>query len=225
MPVSFSEQNLNLILQNITQHSPHPTKVNIVAVTKGFSYEAILSALSHKINCIGENKVQEFLHKKNNLTNYQFESHLIGHLQSNKIKKAIQCFDVIQTIDSIELANKINTQMEKYNAKKKIFIQVNIGNDPKKFGADPKNIFKTAETINKMPHLQIKGIMTILPYLSHIKSSEKLFNQTRKILEKIKNTITPSCSSLSMGMSRDYVYALKQGATHIRIGTLLYGNR
>ena len=64
MPVSFSEQNLNLILQNITQHSPHPTKVNIVAVTKGFSYEAILSALSHKINCIGENKVQEFLHKK-----------------------------------------------------------------------------------------------------------------------------------------------------------------
>ncbi len=225
MPVSFSEQNLNLILQNIAKHSPHPAQVKIVAVTKGFSYKAILSALSHKINCIGENKVQEFLHKKNDLTNYQFESHLIGHLQSNKIKKAIQCFDVIQTIDSIELANKINAQMEKNNSKKKIFIQVNIGNDPKKFGVDPKNIFTTAETINKMPHLQIKGIMTILPYLSNIQSSEKLFNQTRKILEKIKNTITPSCSNLSMGMSRDYVYALKQGATHIRIGTLLYGHR
>ena len=76
-----------------------------------------------------------------------------------------------------------------------------------------------------MPHLQTQGIMTILPYLSNIKSSEKLFNQTRKILEKIKKTIAPSCSSLSMGMSRDYIYALKQGATHIRIGTLLYGNR
>ena len=225
MSVSFSEQNLNLILQNIKQYSPHPSKVNIIAVTKGFSYKAILSALSHKINCIGENKVQEFLQKKPKLANHQFESHLIGHLQSNKIKKAIQCFDIIQTIDSIELANKMNVQMAKHNTKKKIFIQVNIGNDPKKFGVDPKNIFKTAETINKMKHLQIKGIMTILPYLSNIESSEKLFNQTRHILEKIKNTIAPSCSSLSMGMSRDYICALKQGATHVRIGTLLYGNR
>ena len=224
MSVSISEPNLKLILNNIIQHSPHPSKVKIVAVTKGFSYEAILSALSHKINCIGENRVQEFLKKKKTI-NHQFESHLIGHLQSNKIKKAIQHFDVIQTVDSIELADKINIQMMQHNAKKNIFIQTNIGKDPKKFGVDPKDIFKTVELINKMPNLQIKGIMTILPYLQQIEQSEKFFEQARQILEKIKNTIVPSCSKLSMGMSRDYIYALKQGATHIRIGTLLYGNR
>ena len=151
MSVSFSESNLNLILQNINQYSPYPSKVNIIAVTKGFSYKAILSALSHKINCIGENRVQEFLNKKNEIINHQFEAHLIGHLQSNKIKKAIQCFDVIQTVDSVGLANKINFQMAKNSTKKNIFIQVNIGNDPKKFGVDPKDIFKIAETINKMP--------------------------------------------------------------------------
>lgn len=225
MSVFFSESHLNCILKNITEYSPHPSKVNIIAVTKGFSYEAILSALSHKINCIGENRVQEFLNKKKEITTHQFESHLIGHLQSNKIKKAINHFDVIQTVDSIELAKKINIQMIKKNTKKKIFIQVNIGNDPKKFGVSPIEIFKTAETINKMSHLKIKGVMTILPYLEQIESSETLFFQTRKILEKIKKTVTPSCSQLSMGMSRDYIYALKQGATHIRIGTLLYGNR
>ena len=225
MSVSFSEPNLKLILNNITQHSPHPSKVNIIAVTKGFSYEAILSALLYKINCIGENRVQEFLNKKKEINNHEFESHLIGHLQSNKIKKAIQNFDVIQTVDTISLAQKINTQMENLEIKKNIFIQINVGNDPQKFGFSVKNIFKKVETINKMKHLQIDGIMTILPLLDKASSSEKMFDKTRKIAHKIKNNITPTCSKLSMGMSQDYVYALKQGATHIRIGTLLYGNR
>ena len=225
MSVSVSEHNLLLIFKHIQQYSPNPSAVQIVAVTKGFSYQAILSAISCQINCIGENKVQEFLSKKLKLKNHHFESHLIGHLQSNKIKKAVENFDVIQTVDSINLAQKINNHMANINSKKNIFIQVNIGEDPKKFGIPPKEVLKKIEIINKMPFLNIEGIMTILPQLTEVKASEKLFNQTRKISEKIQQKINPNSSKLSMGMSQDYIYALKQGATHIRIGTLLYGNR
>lgn len=225
MPVTVSETNLKKLLQNINQHSPHPSKVQIVAVTKGFSYHAILSAIQNKIQCIGENRVQEFLNKKKDLPKQTFESHLIGHLQSNKIKKAAKNFDIIQTIDSIELAHKLNKEMAFLEHKKNIYIQINIGNDPKKFGLPPKEALRAAETIQKMPQLQIQGVMTILPFLTDLPSSEKLFAKTRNIAQDIKTKITPKCSKLSMGMSRDYIYALKQGATHIRIGTLLYGDR
>tara|TARA_B100000427_G_scaffold326353_1_gene334828 strand:- start:98 stop:775 length:678 start_codon:yes stop_codon:yes gene_type:complete len=225
MSYSISVTNLNTIQQHIQQYSPNPHKVNIIAVTKGFSYHAILSAIHNKIYCIGENRVQEFLNKKKEVVDISFESHLIGHLQSNKIKKAINLFDVIQTVDTISLAEKINKQMEPLKIKKNIFIQINVGNDPKKFGFSVKNIFKEVENINKMQYLQIDGVMTILPFLDKPSSSEKLFEKTRKVAEKINTNITPTCSKLSMGMSRDYVYALKQGATHIRIGTFLYGDR
>ncbi len=225
MSYSISVTNLNTIQQHIQQYSPNPHKVNIIAVTKGFSYHAILSAIHNKIYCIGENRVQEFLNKKKEVVDISCESHLIGHLQSNKIKKAINLFDVIQTVDTISLAEKINKQMEPLKIKKNIFIQINVGNDPKKFGFSVKNIFKEVENINKMQYLQIDGVMTILPFLDKPSSSEKLFEKTRKVAEKINTNITPTCSKLSMGMSRDYVYALKQGATHIRIGTFLYGDR
>ena len=225
MPVSLSEQNLNLIVQNIAQHSPDPTKVNIVAVTKGHSCEAILSALSYKINCIGENRVQEFLHKKNEINKHQFEAHLIGHLQSNKIKKAVQIFNVIETIDSIELAEKVNKYMETLNKPQQIYIQINIGEDSNKFGFSLKNIFQKIEKIEKMKQLKIEGIMTILPYIHKVEDTEKYFAQMRALSTNIRDKVSPTCSNISMGMSRDYVYALKQGATHIRVGTLLYGTR
>jgi len=225
MSHSISATNLHAIQQDIQQYSPNPHKVNIIAVTKGFSYNAILSAVHNQIRCIGENRVQEFFNKKKEVVEIDFESHLIGHLQSNKIKKAINLFDVFQTVDTLLLAEKINKQMEPLKTKKNIFIQINIGKDPKKFGFSVKNIFQEVEKINKMQYLQINGIMTILPFLDKPSSSERLFEKTRKVAEKIQTNITPTCSKLSMGMSRDYVYALKQGATHIRIGTLLYGDR
>ena len=223
--MSISDNNLKLLFQNIQKHSPHPSKVKIIAVTKGFSHKAILSALSHKIKTIGENKVQEFLNKKTKIKNQKFESHLIGHLQSNKIKKAVQLFNVIQTVDSIELAKKINTHIRDNNQTQRIYIQINIGNDPKKFGFCIKNILNKIEEIENMKNLIIEGTMTILPHLKDVQLTEKYFSRMRDISKQIRNKTSPSCSNVSMGMSRDYIYALKQGATHIRVGTLLYGNR
>ena len=225
MPKSVSKTNLDKVLKNIQTHSPNPSKVNVVAVTKKLSHDAIISAISNNIYCIGENRIQEFLNKKEKIKNKKFESHLIGHLQSNKIKKAVQAFDIIQTVDSIKLATKINQHLIQINQKKNIFIQINIGNDSSKFGFLPKNIFSKIEKIEKMSNLLVSGTMTILPYLDDISKTEKLFANMRTLSHKIKTNISPTCSSVSMGMSRDYVYALKQGSTHLRIGTLLYGTR
>jgi len=218
-------ENLNQIKENINQYSPHPNKVKIIAVTKNFSHHAIMSAVAQNVKCIGENRVQEFFDKKEKLKDIEMEAHLIGHLQSNKINKALKIFNVIQTVDTLKLANKINEKLKKTNHNKEIFIQLNLAEDKKKHGFNNTNLFKEVEQIQKLENIHIKGIMTILPFLEKKQDTEKLFEKTRKSAEEIKNKIAPQCKSLSMGMSRDYVYALKQGATHIRIGTMLYGQR
>jgi len=223
MSIHVSDTNLNTIFQNIQKHSPHPSKVKIIAVTKGFNYQAIISAISKNILCIGENKVQEFFNKQTKLQTHKFESHLIGHLQSNKTKKATDLFNVIQTVDSIKLADKINNQ--NLSTAQRIYVQINIGNDPNKFGFQPTDIYQKIEKIELMENIKIEGIMTIIPQLQNTQDIENLFAKTRKIFEKTQKKISPTCQYLSMGMSGDYIYALKQGATHIRIGTLLYGTR
>ena len=225
MSIKISDSSLKIIFKNIQKHSPYPSKVSIVAVTKGFDHQAILSAVSKNIKCVGENKVQEFFKKKQKITQTNFESHLIGHLQSNKIKKAIEVFDVIQTVDSIKLAEQLNEQLLILDKKKPIYIQINIGNDANKFGFNPSSVLKKIEKIEKMKQLTIKGVMTILPYLEKPANTENLFKKTRHIFQETQQKISPTCQQISMGMSRDYIYALKQGATHIRIGTLLYGSR
>lgn len=218
-------ENLNQIKENINLYSPHPHEVKIIAVTKNFSHYAIKSAFAQKVTCIGENRVQEFFKKKDKLKDIQIEAHLIGHLQSNKINKALKIFDVIQTIDSVKLAKKINEKLKKNNYNKEVYVQLNLARDKNKYGFRSTNLLNEVEQIQTLSHIKIKGIMTILPFLENEQDTEKLFAQTRQAAEEIKNKIAPQCKNLSMGMSRDYVYALKQGATHIRIGTMLYGQR
>jgi len=218
-------ENLNQIKENISLYSPHPHEVKIIAVTKNFSHDAIKSAFAQKVTCIGENRVQEFFNKKEKLKDIQIEAHLIGHLQSNKINKALKIFDVIQTIDTVKLAKKVNEKLKKNNSHKEVYIQLNLAQDKNKYGFRSKDLLNEVEQIQTLNHIKIKGVMTILPFLEKEQDTEKLFAQTRQTAEEIKNKIAPQCKNLSMGMSRDYVYALKQGATHIRIGTMLYGQR
>ncbi len=225
MSATICSNNLKTICSNIKKHSPYPSKVQVVAVTKGFDSSAITSAISNQVKCIGENRVQEFSNKTQRLDCSKIKSHLIGHLQSNKAKKATELFDVIQTIDSTKLAQTINKHALILNKKQHIYIQINIGNDTNKFGFTSKSILNEVEKIQKLQHLTIKGVMTILPYLENIQETEPLFNKTRQLAQDIQKKITPQCTNISMGMSRDYIYALRQGATHIRIGTMLYGQR
>lgn len=218
---------LNEIKSDIMRFSPYPDLVNIIAVTKNFNISAIKSATINNITLIGENRVQEYIKKIQNFTELEqkIESHLIGKLQTNKVNKAVGTFDFIHTVDSLRLAIKIDSRAQKIGITQPIFIQLNIGNDPNKTGFNQTELYEAAEKIQKLNNTHLTGIMTILPFGLDNKQNQNYFYETRLIKENIQQNVSPTCKFLSMGMSNDYIEALKEGATHIRIGTKLYGSR
>ena len=182
--------------------------------------------MQNNICLIGESKIQETEQKVKQFTNLKLiKLHLIGHLQSNKTRKAIKLYDTIQTVDSIKLLDKINYYSTQVNKKQKIFLQVNTTYDKNKYGFAPEQIIDIAKYATKLTNVAVKGIMMIptkgLPNIE----LHKAYSQTRKIKEEIQKTVAPSCKYLSMGMSNDYEIAIEEGATHIRIGTALFGRR
>ena len=218
---------LNEIKSDIMRFSPYPDLVNIIAVTKNFNISAIKSAAINNITLIGENRVQEYIKKIQNFTELEqkIESHLIGKLQTNKVNKAVGTFDFIHTVDSLKLAIKIDSRAQKIGITQPVFIQLNIGNDPNKTGFNQTDLYEAAEKIQKLNNIHLTGIMTILPYGLDNQQNQKYFYETRHIKENIQQKVSPTCKFLSMGMSGDYIEALKEGATHIRVGTKLYGTR
>ena len=220
-------QELEKINKTITQHSPAQQKTKIIAVTKTRPVEVIKTAIENKLLVIGENKVQEAEKKLNDHGHIKekIEIHLIGHLQSNKAKKAVSFFDVIQTVDSIKILNKINTQAEKIKKQQKIYLQINIGKDKNKHGFSSAEALKVCSKIKEYKNIFLKGIMTILPQGKSKAENKKLFIKTRKLQEEIQRKYVSLCTDTSMGMSGDYTEAIKAGATHIRIGSALFGKR
>ena len=150
--------------------------------------------------------------------------HLIGHLQKNKVGKAVKIYDYIQTVDSIELAKKIQKKAKEINKIQKIFVQINIGNIKGRYGFDKKEIYEAAKTISMFKNVSIEGVMIIPPLIEDKEQYINFFNEAKKIQQKLNKNIL-SCKNLSMGMSNDYKYAINEGATHIRIGSALFGER
>ena len=151
--------------------------------------------------------------------------HLIGHLQSNKIKKAINIFDVIQTVDSLKLAHKINNVAHGINKVQRIYMQINTGNDHAKHGFSNEEALNVAKEINSLSNIKLEGIMMIPPFIEMNKDYRDIFKKTKDIQLEIYNSGIKNCIYISMGMSRDYQMSIEEGATHIRIGTALFGNR
>ena len=224
--VTINPLHLKQIKKNIKKQSPHPEKVQIIAVTKTFDFSAILSAQQQKIFNIGESRVQETKHKiKNNKLKTQTKIHLIGHLQKNKVNMAVKLYDVIQSVDSLALLDKINQAAKKQQKQQKVFLQINITNSPTQKGFNILNTIQAAEHTTKLKNIKLCGVMAIG---KNTKNEEKIirsFNKTQAIQKTIQNTINSSCISLSIGMSQDYILALKAGATHLRLGTLLFNSR
>lgn len=229
-PGILNRDSLNLVKDRIhiacKKSGRLADEIQIVAVTKTYGIEAIESALSVDIKCIGENKVQEVVAKipliqdRNNS-----EIHFIGHLQSNKVRKVLNFIDVIETVDSLKLANRINLISKEMNKITSVFLQVNTGEDPAKFGFTPNEILNSAEEISNLENLTLSGVMTIPPFVNDQNFLAPIFDTTRKIRDKIRKVINSNCNNLSMGMSRDFELAIKHGATHIRLGTILFGER
>ena len=222
----INTKNLNQIKLNISKHSPHPEKVKIIAVTKTFSFSAIQSAEKEKIFNIGESKVQETKNKINNQTiNTNTKLHLIGHLQSNKTNLAVKIYNVIQSADSIKILNKINTSAQKINKKQKVFLQLNISNNPTQKGFTVDNIIEAAKHTEKLLSVKLIGLMSIGENTINTNKIKKGFMGAQKIKNKILKNISPTCTNLSLGMSQDYVLALQAGSTHLRLGTILFTQR
>ncbi|MAH99307.1 MAG: YggS family pyridoxal phosphate-dependent enzyme [Euryarchaeota archaeon] len=200
--------------------------ITLVAVTKTFPEIAWQMSLKSGLLVIGENRIKETEEKyKTSINNDKIELHLIGHLQSNKVRKAIKLFNTIQTVDSLKLANKINTVAKENNKTQNIYIQVNSGKDSKKTGFDLEGVYENIQKISMLKNIKIKGIMTIPPNLLPENKLRDIYKVTKNIKDEVYKNIISSCTDLSMGMSNDYQIAIQEGATHIRLGTAIFGSR
>ena len=210
-------KNLIYIQELIKSKANDDKLTKVIAVSKTFPIENILPLIEHGHLNYGENKVQEALNKWNDikLKNNAIRLHLIGGLQTNKVKFALSIFDYIHSLDSEKLATKISEEQIKQKKKPKIFIQVNIGNEDQKSGINKNNLvdfYKFCENLN----LNIIGTMCIPPNDSN---AEKYFSEMNQINKELK------FKELSMGMSGDYIEAIKNNATYVRIGSKIFGNR
>ena len=210
-------KNLIYIQELIKSKANDDKLTKVIAVSKTFPIENILPLIEHGHLHYGENKVQEALNKWNDikLKNNAIKLHLIGGLQTNKVKFALRIFDYIHSLDSEKLAIKISEEQIKQEKKPKIFIQVNIGNEDQKSGINKHNLVDFHKFCKKLD-LDIIGTMCIPP---NDNNTEKYFSEMNKINQEL------NFKELSMGMSADYLDAIKNNATYVRVGSKIFGSR
>ncbi len=196
-------------------------EIKLIAVSKTHPIEVLQSAIESDIRVFGENKVQEAEDKIGVLGRENLEWHLIGHLQSNKARKAVQLFDVIHTLDSIELAARLERIcLEENRAKLSVLVQVDLASEATKNGVKETDLSPLIEFLNTCAHLKFDGLMTIPPYFDDVEIVRPYF----KRLREIRNEFLPK-GELSMGMSHDFETAIEEGATLVRVGTAIFGAR
>jgi PLP dependent protein len=200
------------------------SEVQLLAVSKGHGPDAIAAAVEFGHTLFGENKVQE-AKAKIPLCPGRLHWHMIGHLQSNKCRDAVQLFDMIQGVDSLALATEINKQADKFAKTMPILLEVNVAGESSKFGYNPEALLAEFEQINALPKIEIHGLMTVPPYSPNAERSREYFRQLRALKEKCEAILGAPLPHLSMGMSGDFEIAIEEGATIVRIGTALFGPR
>ncbi|MBR4361643.1 MAG: YggS family pyridoxal phosphate-dependent enzyme [Ruminococcus sp.] len=222
----FVDDNLAVIRANIREAAEScgrsADEIRIMAVTKTVAPETVNRAVALGVDLLGENRVQEFLSKQD-AYDKSAEIHFIGHLQTNKVKYIIGPMTMIQSVDSVKLAEEINRLASAHNKTMDILCEVNIGGEDSKSGVAPDELIPLLEQIAPLEHIRVRGLMTIPPPSSgdvFLGRMEELFHKVRD--RDIEGT---SMEVLSMGMTHDYAEAVKHGSTLVRIGTGLFGAR
>jgi PLP dependent protein len=203
-------------------------EVTLLAISKTFSKECILQAIESGLWQFGENRVQEAEGKIIILnSSRKIEWHLIGHLQSNKARRAAELFDMIHTIDSIKIAVKIDQACKEIGKIMPVLVEVNLGAEDSKSGVDSTQVRDLVETVNKLENLHIDGLMTIPPYFNNPEEVRPYFSKLRELGESLESEQRGCLGRrhLSMGMSHDFEAAIQEGATIVRIGTAIFGSR
>jgi pyridoxal phosphate enzyme (YggS family) len=215
------------ITENITSILNEIANTQLICVTKTVESEKMNEAIKAGATIIGENRVQEFEEKADKLLSC--EKHMIGHLQTNKVKKAVEYFDVIQSVDSLKVAQEIDKRAEDAGKIQEVYLQVNIGNEPQKHGFKLDDIRQEISEIESLKNIRVTGMMCIPPYVPpeearlYFKQMKSLFDELKAETEGKFDNI--ELKDLSMGMSGDYKVAIEEGATMVRIGSAIFGER
>lgn len=201
-------------------------EVTLIAVSKTKPIEMLQEAYDLGVRVFGENKVQEITAKYDALPD-DIHWHMIGHLQTNKVKYIIDKVDLIHSVDSIRLAETIDKEAQKHDLIANILVEVNVAKEESKFGLMPEEVDGFIDEIANLKHIQVKGLMTIAPFVENPEDNRPVFAHLRKLSVDIakKNIDNITMSILSMGMTNDYQVAIEEGATMVRVGTGIFGAR
>jgi pyridoxal phosphate enzyme (YggS family) len=225
------KQRLEQIGQRIRQAAESCNRdansVRLVAVSKTIAADIVKEAIATGVTILGENYIQEARHKFKALVQYPVSWHFIGHLQSNKAKYAVRLFDLIHSVDSLKLARELNKQAAKVDKIQQILVQVNISAEDTKSGILTEEAPRLIAEISQLKNLAVKGLMTMPPYFYQPEKVQPFFAALRELRDQIKEQSLPNVSldELSMGMTGDFEVAIKEGATLVRIGTAIFGER
>ena len=202
----------------------NPDSVMLLAVSKTHPPETIKAAADCGQIFFGENKVQE-AKAKIPLCPGKLRWHFIGHLQSNKCRDAVELFEMIQSVDSLPLAQEINKRAEQAARRMPVLLEVNVAGEASKFGYPPERLLAELKEINVLPRLQIHGLMTVPPWSPEAEESRPHFRRLRELKQRAEQVLGAPLPHLSMGMSGDFEIAIEEGATIVRVGTALFGPR
>lgn len=224
------KEQLEIVENNIcracSKSKRNREEVTLIAVSKTKPVEDLKEAYACGVRYFGENKVQEIMDKYPQMP-ADVKWHMIGHLQRNKVKYIIDKAAMIHSVDSLRLAETIQTEAAKHQVSVPILLEVNVAEEDSKFGLSVKDTLPLAEQISTFPNLQIKGLMTIAPFVENPEENRWVFRQLKKLSVDIdeKNIDNVDMCVLSMGMTGDYEVAIEEGSTMVRVGTGIFGSR
>lgn len=202
-----------------------PSEVEIIAVTKTHGEDVVREAWENGLSVVGENKVQEAAWKKPASVSGP-SWHLIGHLQGNKVRPALELFDFIHSVDSVKLADRINAIADEIGAQPHVLLEVNVSGEKSKSGMKPEEVEPTIRhVLAECPRVTLEGLMTMAPFSEDPEQARPYFRRLRELRDELERTLDIGLPRLSMGMSGDYEVAVEEGATWVRLGTVLFGER
>jgi len=214
------KENVKRILEQI------PAGVEVVGAAKTRTVEEIVESIEAGLKIIGENYVQE-AERAFEVVGPRAKWHMIGHLQSNKAKKAVRVFDMIETVDSLKLARAVDNACRKIDEVMAVLMEINSGEEPQKAGVMPAEAISLVKEVSELRNIRIMGLMTMGPFAGDPEDARPYFRKTKRLFENIKKLNLPGVEMkyLSMGMSNSYKVALEEGANMVRIGTKIFGER
>ena len=223
-------ENLRQVRKNIDEAcrsaGRDPGEVTLIAVSKTKPVPLLQEAYEAGARCFGENKVQEIMDKYP-LLPPDIQWHMIGHLQRNKVKYIVDKAALIHSVDSLRLAQTIEQEAAKHDVRVPILFEVNVAGEESKFGLKTTEVLPLVRTVSAFPHIEIRGLMTIAPYVNNPEENRQYFRELKKLSVDIaaENINNVTMSVLSMGMTGDYQVAVQEGATMVRVGTGIFGER